>query len=180
MGLKLTPLVLEEGVGDDEQELAAPVNAGHNVLHQGDPHLKVSLVDTDPQPWLMLLHLGQELVQHPGLLPGPEADKHVIGKLRGRELLLGLPGKPSTPPEKPVGNVEPPPVGHHQAAQQQRSHDGKTDQQAFREKAVSLGGRQVWVVQGVGTKALDLLPFDVITEVSLAALLPARMSRYSR
>ena len=39
MGLELAPLALEEGVGEDQKELPALVDALNNVLNQGDTNL---------------------------------------------------------------------------------------------------------------------------------------------
>ena len=78
VGLELAPLALDEPVREDHQELAAPVDAVHDVLRHRHPDFEVSLVDANLEFWIFLLEFRNEVLGDPVMLLLAVGDEHVV------------------------------------------------------------------------------------------------------
>jgi len=68
MGLEHAPLALDESFAQDHGELPAPVDAVDDVLGDGDPDLKVSLVNATFQLRGFAFQRRQQLLSYPFMI----------------------------------------------------------------------------------------------------------------
>ena len=129
VGLKLTPLALDKPVGQNHQELAAPVDAVHDILCHRDADLEVPLVYADSQFGILLLQLGYELLGDPVVLLLTVGDEHVV-QVR-HLLLLKVLVLPSLL-HQPERNEKPSPVGDDEENYEYNAHSCDSNSESLR------------------------------------------------
>ena len=92
----------------------------HKMNNEIFRHLEVPLVDTDPQPRLLLLHLGNQLGLHPSLVLGAVGHKDVVIILLLWIMFL-LCVDPPFSPQNPIWDVVSPPEEPDTGGQQDQS-----------------------------------------------------------